>query len=86
MRDNNKHTRDHIEETFIRTIKYLNNPLSGWLGPQISVYVPRTQRIQSQLSFMMISQLACLANNHYKKNHHLKEFLGSSTDVHFNFP
>ena len=69
LRDNNRHTWDHIEETFIRTIKCLNNPLGGWLGPQIFVYVPTTQRIQSQLSFMMVSQLACLANNHYKKIH-----------------
>ena len=25
-------------------------------------------------------------NNHFKKTHHLKEFLDSSIDVHFNFP
>ena len=45
FRDNNRRTWDHIEETFVRTIKYLKNPLGGWLGPQIFVYVPRTKKI-----------------------------------------
>ena len=85
LRDDNRHTWDHIEEVFIRTIKCLNNPLGGWQGPQIFVYVPRTQRIQSQLSFMMVSQLASLANK-YKRIHRLREFLVSSIKVHLNFP
>lgn len=68
------HTWDHLEETFFRYVKYLNNPLGGWIGQLKFVYVPKMQGIQSKLSFMMVSQLTYLTNKQFKKVHHLKEF------------
>jgi hypothetical protein len=33
LRVDNKHTYDHIVDASIKTIKYLNGPYGGWIGP-----------------------------------------------------
>jgi hypothetical protein len=36
---NNRHTSDHQVDALISTIKYMNDPLIGCIGPHISPYI-----------------------------------------------
>ena len=39
LRVDNRQTWDHLQDTSTKTIKYLNSPLAGCIGPQISPWI-----------------------------------------------
>jgi len=64
LRVNNKEICDHLVDASIKTMKYLNNPHDGCIGPQISPCIRSKNEIDLFLLFLVMALLSIFFCEH----------------------